>query len=990
MLNDNDLVTGVVDQICDDHPVDWRDVTTKSTNPDERRVIHALQAIEKIMHAQRTPPVEDAATPEGRTSVEWKHLRILEKVGEGTSAEVFRARDDALERDVALKLFKASSLHLDVHKDRYLNEGQLLARFKHSNIVTVYGAAEDQGRVGIWMEFLDGKTLDAVVREGTLSPREASVIGIDLCRALAGMHAQHIVHLDVKATNVMRENGGRIVLMDFSTSRAGAGSSGGSSGQAGTPLYMAPELFAGASSSRACDIYSVGVLLFYLVSGDYPVAGLSVPEIAEKHQKRQPRHLRDIRPDVSEEFARVVEKAIHPTPDCRHASAGELGNELSRALERPDPTDALSHEPIRAIRTASPTRKRLPSVFAAVSVALALVATILLLGEEEVVGIPRGSKIVLGQVHNLTQDVELDPIGDVFRNQLAQSPDYELVSEADIRNALVRMRRDEIEPINRETAAEIAWRDDAEAIVMASLSGMGTRYRLSVALEGVGDEPTESSFRFHENFDAESKEAILDAVDDSNAWLWERLGATDDGLSDSYVPARQATSSSWQALSLYTQSFEQMERGDRDAAIAALESAIAIDSEFARARARLGSIIGWTDLGQSFAHWRRAVETANQVRLTQKESLSIETLIANGEQDSERALALFDRWATLYPYDEIAVVGKALTLRDLGRPSDAIASLEGLKERSPGNPFAISRLAELYLESDELTRARELLARLRSLRPDEAQWVAVADSYEARILFAEGRYEESLDSFANVQSSSSAYWGSRGHLMTASMQAELGRFSEARKTLEDGLEFDSRSQDFAGLGARKFLALAQLDLMSGDIQALQSSVSSALSLSQDPQLVARAGALLARAGRHEDAFGLVGVLTSDGQSPVYEVARLRIEGEVALARGAIEQAVEVLEEAGRVGLQSSEREYLARARKAAGDLRGALEAYRFTAGRPGRRGEFAWELRPGFITECLEEIVDISRKLALEEEERWASERLAGLRAKAQSQRLAP
>jgi hypothetical protein len=218
-----------------------------------------------------------------------------------------------------------------------LKEGRLLARIRHPNVITVYGAQEYRGSVGIWMELVRGRTLSELVRQdGRLGPEEAIVIGESVLRALAAVHAAGLVHRDVKAQNVMRESGGRIVLMDF-----GAGWERGELGHKrevspeGTPLYMAPELLAGQLPSATSDLYSVGVLLFFLVTGTHPVDGRTVTEIALAHGLGRRRLLTDLRPDLPESFIRVVERALSPTPDRRYPSAGAMAQELADAWREP-------------------------------------------------------------------------------------------------------------------------------------------------------------------------------------------------------------------------------------------------------------------------------------------------------------------------------------------------------------------------------------------------------------------------------------------------------------------------------------------------------------------------------------------------------------------------------------------------------------------------------------------------------------------------------
>src|SRR5262249_32798681 len=143
----------------------------------------------------------------------------LDTIDKGSFGAVYRARDTKLQTDVALKLVPLPGLRL-LYRWRALREARMLARVTHDNVVKVYGADITDGYAGIWMEFIEGDTLSARLREaGVFSAREAALIGCDLCRALAAVHHAGLVHGDVKPRNVMRAAGGRIVLMDFGTGK---------------------------------------------------------------------------------------------------------------------------------------------------------------------------------------------------------------------------------------------------------------------------------------------------------------------------------------------------------------------------------------------------------------------------------------------------------------------------------------------------------------------------------------------------------------------------------------------------------------------------------------------------------------------------------------------------------------------------------------------------------------------------------------------------
>jgi serine/threonine protein kinase len=304
------------------------------------RVVDELRIVDTIarLHRERLAPLisadgaEDGIEDAPEIPEVWGHLRIVDRLGAGGFGEVFRAWDTNLQRDVALKLLRPRAGGA-TRSESVLHEGQRLARVSHPNIVSVYGAQQLGGRVGIWGELLNGRTLAQIVEsDGPLSAKEACVVGDAICRALSAAHRQGVLHRDVKAQNVMREKGGRIVLMDF-----GLGLDVDGAAQparlAGTPLYLAPELLDGGRPSVRSDSYSLGVLLFYLVTGTMPVTGRSLDEIAARHRRGERQRLPDLRGDLPASFVRVVERALAVDPANRFASCGEMQAALAIAAD---------------------------------------------------------------------------------------------------------------------------------------------------------------------------------------------------------------------------------------------------------------------------------------------------------------------------------------------------------------------------------------------------------------------------------------------------------------------------------------------------------------------------------------------------------------------------------------------------------------------------------------------------------------------------------
>lgn len=259
----------------------------------------------------------------------WGTLRLIDEIGHGGFGRVYRAWDSVLAREVALKIIRPHEPN-DEALSAVLREGQLLARVRHANVVTIHGAQQIGEEVGLWMEFVRGRTLAALVKQdGPRAANEAAIVGISLCQALAAVHQAGVIHRDVKAHNVMRESGGRIVLMDFGAGQLLKQSIGPNESPIGTPAYMAPELLAGATASAASDVYSVGVLLYYLVTGTYPVAGSTWTALLRAHTWRERRPLSDLRPDLSPGFVRVVERATALEVGERYATPGAVLRDLT-------------------------------------------------------------------------------------------------------------------------------------------------------------------------------------------------------------------------------------------------------------------------------------------------------------------------------------------------------------------------------------------------------------------------------------------------------------------------------------------------------------------------------------------------------------------------------------------------------------------------------------------------------------------------------------
>jgi len=334
-------------RIADGDGVDWLSITSTLSDKDEIAVADELAIVQQIADGHRQlhqllPVSADTPAHLMPDRARWGHLDLLNVVGRGSYGIVYRAWDTRLERLVALKLF-----HGAANPDSVIQEGRMLARVRHENVVTVYGADVIDGVAGIWMELVHGETLDRIVKKsGPLAAKEAAAVGADISLALGAVHAAGLLHCDVKAQNVVRETSGRVVLMDLGASRLVPELRDEDvqiADVAGTPRYMAPELFVtGSTATKETDIYSLGILIYYIATAQFPVDGRTLGELKRQHEAKQSLPLLVARPGLPKAMSDIVMRAIDRDPAMRPSTTADLQSTLMAVANQPDLVSAAS------------------------------------------------------------------------------------------------------------------------------------------------------------------------------------------------------------------------------------------------------------------------------------------------------------------------------------------------------------------------------------------------------------------------------------------------------------------------------------------------------------------------------------------------------------------------------------------------------------------------------------------------------------------------
>jgi serine/threonine-protein kinase len=347
--------------------------------------------------------------------------RLEAKLGSGGMSTVYLARDQTLDRQVAVKVMHREMSEQADQLERFRQEARSVAKLSHPNVVSVIDAGEDGGHPYIVFEYIEGETLkQRINRDGALAPQEAIAYAIEIARGLSMAHARNMVHRDIKPQNILIDAEGRAKLTDFGISRQLEQDGMTATGRVlGTTDYVAPEQAMGRKVDPRTDIYSLGVVLYEMLIGQVPFSADSQVGVAMKHVNEELPDVQRRRPEVSAAVALVVERSTAKDPNERYQQVGEMIDDLSTALEvEAARAGSTTGEATSVLDAVPPPKRKLPGrgrrSWAAI-VGLLLVAGAVLLVVELISGGNLGgggANKGKGSPVSITSATDYDPQGD--------------------------------------------------------------------------------------------------------------------------------------------------------------------------------------------------------------------------------------------------------------------------------------------------------------------------------------------------------------------------------------------------------------------------------------------------------------------------------------------------------------------------------------------------------------------------------------------------
>jgi serine/threonine protein kinase/tetratricopeptide (TPR) repeat protein len=660
------------------------------------------------------------------------HYRIVEKIGAGGMGEVYRAHDEQLDRDVALKVLPSGTIRDEAARKQFRKEALALAKLNHPNIETVHEFGTQEGVDFLAMELIAGSSLNRKLKGGPLDEKEIVRLGMQFAGGLAAAHEQGVVHRDLKPANLMVTPEGWLKILDFGLAklihldvftditRSITVESGTISG---TVPYMAPEQLRGMPVDPRADIYAAGAVLYEMTTGCRPFPQLQSAELMGAILHQSPAPPSSINPRIAPGLDSAILKALEKEPSQRYQSARELLVALEgisqSAVVSTMSTGSASRIAPAALPAVGPVivparRNRwLSAASAAIVTALAAAAYFYI---HRAPKLTEKDTIVLADFTNTTGDSVFDgTLRQGLSVQLEQSPFLSIISDQQIQQTLQMMDQKPDVMLTPKIARELCQRAGSAAVLDGSVAQIGKQYLLTVTAidcESGGSLASTAA-------QASDKDHVLDALGKTASEIRNKLGESLSTLQKFDSPLEQVTTPSLDALQAYSRGVVSMTgKSDFTAAIPQFDRAIRLDPNFALAYAALATC--YYDLGES----AKATEFAKKAydlrdRVSERERFSIESryhLFATG--NLEKARQALELSAENYPRDVVARGDLGANYGTLGEYDKGLAASEEAARLAPGSALALTNLFATYVELNRFEDARSVAEEARTKKLD--------------------------------------------------------------------------------------------------------------------------------------------------------------------------------------------------------------------------------------------------------------------------------
>jgi serine/threonine protein kinase/Flp pilus assembly protein TadD len=774
--------------------------------------------------------------------------RIIRELGRGGMGVVYEAEDLRLKRTVALKFLPPGLTADPEARGRFIHEAQAASGLDHPNICTIHEIDESEtGGMYIAMAYYKGESLKEKLKRGSSEPAESLEISRQIAEGLAEAHEQGIVHRDVKPGNVMIAADGAVKILDFGLAKlAGEARLTVPGTTLGTAAYMSPEQARGDDVDVRTDVWSLGVVLYEMVSGRLPFRGDNEQAILHAVLHDLPRPVEGLRPGYPAEMSEIIAKALAKDPAKRFASAREMADALSDLKAR------LNAPSFPAAKRLTFRRSRRRLLVAASAVFLAVLAVSIWLLNRPSLAFESRDKLMVADADNLTGDKVFDlALRTAIEASLQQSSYASVFDKAQIAETLRLMRVDPSARVDEALGYDICKFAGVRAFILPRIMAVGEAYEL----EAILIDPAKRRHVDRIRVTARGRETVLlTGIDDLTKRLRSRLGESLNSIEKTARPVAAVTTSSWEALDYFSLAQAKRTDGNFKEAVALYELALDKDPKFVAARSSLALVLiqfmGEAEKGKRML--RQALEDGISQKLPERDLLPVKALNRQFvDGDLPGALAEYRTIMELFPDLMAPYNNSGRILQALGRYDEAAGMFEEACRRAPTSAIPLQNAWFLNMNLRKNPRAAESVARRYvALAPRMGGTysllgysLAVQEKFDeaarefrkslelepdhpyalpnlGHVLYAAGRAEEAVPFYRRVYElaaqgklSGTPEWDG---LALAMALRDAGRTAEAQTVLAEIRTGFEKSREGAAPDPDRWIVLAALDAVAGD------------------------------------------------------------------------------------------------------------------------------------------------------------------------------
>ena len=676
---------------------------------------------------------------------------IIEELGKGGMGKVYRVEDTKLKQEVALKLIKPEIASDKKTIERFRNELKTARMIAHKNVCRMFDLGEAEGEHFITMEFVRGEDLRGLIRRiGLLPAGKSTTIAKQICEGLSEAHRLGVVHRDLKSNNIMIDKEGNVRIMDFGIARSlEAKGLTGAGVMIGTPEYMSPEQVEGKETDQRSDIYSLGVILYEMVTGRVPFEGDTPFSIAVKHKSEIPTNPKELNAQTPDSLNKVILRCLEKDREKRYQSADELHSELV-SIEKSIPASERVHpikKPLtsREITVILGIKKMFTPGLIVIGIIIIGLAIWKLLPEREV---EKHSIAVISfenQTGNSSYDYLQKAIPNLLITNLEQSKYLSVTTWERLNDLLKQKGKEDIDFIDSDLGFELCRQEHIKALVLGSFVKAGNAF---VTDAKVFDVETKNLIK-SANKRGRGVQSILESqIDELTKEISRGVGLSERKIESEKSSIANVTTSSMGAYNYYLKGSDAFSKNHWDDAQLFLKKAVELDPKFADAYFQLGRIYEW--LGDTRARndaYEKAMLYSD--RTTIKQKMLIEAFYASDvERDPEKGIRILRQILKEYPQETRFHYRLGWIFQyKMNFLEEAIEEYRKYLATGPNpRPYVYNQLGYIYMIRGEFEISLEYFKKYEALSPGDAN---PKDSL-AELYFIIGRLDESIAKYKEV------------------------------------------------------------------------------------------------------------------------------------------------------------------------------------------------------------------------------------------------